>query len=412
MRINFRVRLLMALSLCISLSILPAVAYDFTLTIFGNANMDDIIDESDITFLKKIIAGTQNATAFSDANYDGMIDEKDIYQIESIIKGNETALAFADGVGRNLTVNVPAEKIVTLAGSYGPEMLLAFGIQPEAITEQSKSHAVQLQDIMENIPTVGTYQEPDIEAIMKLNPQLVHCYESRYIKAGSYEKLEANLKDVGINLVALDFHNPSTFNNAIRIMGYLLGNHQRADSLIDFEESNMNLIKERTKKLTNEQRTSAYLESSKDLATRGPGDATYESIILCGGRSIFEDISDPYPTVESESVIQRDPQVIIKVPDGLAATDSAEPLESLRDNIADRTGWENIDAVKNNRIYVINGGTKSVHNSIFCLFLAKALHPDLFKDIDPEAIYRQWYNKFLGLDNDLMVVYPPSESWQ
>jgi iron complex transport system substrate-binding protein len=400
------------LSLCILLSILPAVAYDFTLTIFGNANMDDTIDESDIEFVREIISGTQKATAFSDANYDGMIDERDISKVESIMKGNKTNLTIVDGVGRNLTVSVPVEKIVTLAGSYGPEMLLAFGIQPEAITEQSKSHAVQLQDIMENIPTVGTYQEPDIEAIMKLKPQLVHCYESRYNKAGSYEKLEMNLKDIGINLVALDFHNPRSFNNAIRIMGYLLGDQPRADSLIDFEESNMNLIKERTKELTYEQRTPVYLESSKDLATRGPGDATYESIILCGGRSIFDDIVDPYPTVESEAVIERNPQVIIKVPDGLAATDSAEPLESLLDSIANRTGWEGLDAVKNNRIYVVNGGTKSVHNSIFCLFSAKALHPDLFKDVDPESIYLQWYKEFLGLDNDLLVVYPPSESWK
>lgn len=411
MRTVTDMRLVMAMALCVLFSIQSGIAYDFTLGIFGNANMDDTIDESDIAFIREIIDGTQKATAFADADYNGIIDEKDISQIESIILGNETNLTIVDGVGRNLTVSVPVEKIVTLAGSYGPEMLLAFGIQPEAITEQSKSHAVQLQDIMENIPTVGTYQEPDIEAIIELNPQLVHCYESRYIKAGSYEKLENGLKDIGINLVALDFHNPSTFNNAIRIMGYLLGDQRRADLLIDFEESNMNLIKERTKKLTDEQRTSVYLESSKDLATRGPGDATYESIILCGGRSIFDDISAPYPTVESEAVIQRNPQAIIKVPDGLAATDSAEPLKSLRDSIADRAGWEDLDAVKNDRVYVINGGTKSVHNSIFCLFLAKALYPDLFKDVDPESIYRQWYNKFLGTDNDLAIVYPLSESW-
>lgn len=410
MRTTTNMRLMMTMALCVLFSIQSGIAYNFALGIFGNANMDDTIDESDIAFIREIIGGTQKATAFADANYDGRIDEKDITQIQSIIMGNETNLTIVDGVGRNVTVSVPIENIVTIAGSYGPEMLLALGIKPLAISE-SKSHAVQLQDMLKDVPTVGSSNEPDSEAILGLNPEIVHCYENFY-KQGSYEKMEKALNSRGIGLIAMDFHKPGNFDNAIRIMGYLLGRQERADSLIDFEESNMNLIQERTKNLTDEERTYLYFESSKDFATRGPGDNTYDAIVLCGGRSIFDDIAEPYPTVDPEAIIQRDPHVVIKTPDGFAATNNAEPLIEVLNSLKNRTGWQDLNAVKDGRLYFLNGGTRSVHNSIFCLFLAKALHPDRFNDVDPESIYRQWYNNFLGIDNNLVMVYPPSESWQ
>ena len=54
--------------LCVSLAMMPAVASDFTLEIFGNANMDDIIDDMDIEYVQGIIDGTDDETELSDAN--------------------------------------------------------------------------------------------------------------------------------------------------------------------------------------------------------------------------------------------------------------------------------------------------------------------------------------------------------
>jgi len=102
----------------------------------------------------------------------------------------------------------------------------------------------------------------------------------------------------------------------------------------------------------------------------------------------------------------------IKSPDGFPAASSSEPLEEMLNGLENRTGWQDLDAVKNGHLYIINGGTKSVHNSIFCLFLAKALHPDIFMDIDPESIYHRWYSQFMENDNQLLVVYPPSKNWK
>jgi iron complex transport system substrate-binding protein len=45
-------------------------------------------------------------------------------------------------------------------------------------------------------------------------------------------------------------------------------------------------------------------------------------------------------------------------------------------------------------------------------YLAKWLHPDLFKDLDPRAVHQRYLNEFQGLDYDLgkrgTLVYPVS----
>ncbi len=63
----------------------PSQAADNTLMAFGNANMDDVIDQADITYVQGIIKGTTESTKLADANYDGKVDEDDVTQIEQIV---------------------------------------------------------------------------------------------------------------------------------------------------------------------------------------------------------------------------------------------------------------------------------------------------------------------------------------
>jgi len=101
-------------ALCASLVFMPASASDFTVQVFGNANMDDTIDESDIEYVQGIIDGTNDETDLADANYDGEIDEEDIAQIEQIIAGVEKELMFNDIFGETVTVNKPINHLVSL----------------------------------------------------------------------------------------------------------------------------------------------------------------------------------------------------------------------------------------------------------------------------------------------------------
>lgn len=88
-------------------------AENFTLDIFGNANMDNTIDQKDITYVEGVISGSNAATNLSDANYDGRIDSQDIEQINDIMAGTEKNLTLIDTIGRIVTIAEPVEGIAS-----------------------------------------------------------------------------------------------------------------------------------------------------------------------------------------------------------------------------------------------------------------------------------------------------------
>lgn len=76
-----------------------------------------------------------------------------------------------------------------------------------------------------------------------------------------------------------------------------------------------------------------------------------------------------------------------------------------------RPGWDDINAVKNGDVYILSidvfAGAKYF---VGLNYLAKILHPDLFSDLDPEAVHQEYITRFQGLDYDLdkhgVFVYP------
>ena len=118
--------------LCVLLAFGSAGASDYSLEIFGNANMDETIDERDITYVEGIIKGTNAATNLSDANYDGKVDENDINRIELIIAGEEKEITLIDSAYRIITVEEPIKKIVVM-NNEAAEIIRAFGIEDKIV---------------------------------------------------------------------------------------------------------------------------------------------------------------------------------------------------------------------------------------------------------------------------------------
>ena len=386
---------------------------DFVLGVYGNANEDDTIDMRDLTYVKLIFFGKKPETELADAKYDGKINPLDFIQIKLIIVGKEKELTIVDDVERIVTIDMPLERIVSIGGTYGPEAFCAFGVQNRlvGVTTSAKMRK-ELETSLKDIPGVGGSKTPDVEKILELRPQIVHSYVCYY---HLHSKLEKTLDAAGIKLVPIDFYKPKTYSNAIRTMGYMLDKQERAEELINFEQQYLDLIEERVEDLTEEQKPRVFLEAYKEYGAYGPGHSSHDALIACGGINIFADI-DNYAVIDPEAVIERNPQVIIKsisgggVPSGYGVTDTG-PMEELRNNIMSRPGWDHIDAVKNGRVYLISTDTKSTHACVHRSYYAKCLHPELFEDIDPEAIHEEWFQKFLGIEYVGVYAYPPPESW-
>ena len=105
---------------------------------------------------------------------------------------------------------------------------------------------------------------------------------------------------------------------------------------------------ETARTLKPEQRVTVFYHVwSEPLTAAGAGSYIGELIQMCGGINIVSDAKERYPHISQEVLFARNPEVI------LAPTTEAEPVtvEWLRT----RPGWNNLRAVRNNRIYLIDG---------------------------------------------------------
>jgi iron complex transport system substrate-binding protein len=101
---------------------------------------------------------------------------------------------------------------------------------------------------------------------------------------------------------------------------------------------------------------------------------TGQLIELAGGVNIFADVSETYPQISDEEVIERNPAVIMG-PDTMGDKLTIE-------TVAQRPGWDQVDAVQDGRIYLFDGDMVARSGPRLAQVLevmAKALYPDLFE---------------------------------
>jgi|WetSurMetagenome_2_1015567.scaffolds.fasta_scaffold02141_9 iron complex transport system substrate-binding protein len=387
--------------LCILLSILSSAmlipsaqaAASFTLNIFGNANMDDTIDEKDIDYIEGVIKGTNEATNLSDANYDGTVDDRDIDQVKRIMKNDEESLTLIDSAGRTVTLKMPIKRIVAVTGDAAEAIRVLHATDKVAgVSVDTLDDATYLPDFSK-MPNVGKWSEPDIEKILTLQPDLAISY-----KSAAPKYLEPKLNGTGISIVALDLYRADDLPAEMKMLGYILGKTDYADRYLDFFYNITDAVQEKTSKLPADKKARVYLEGYADLKTYTKGKGGDLACTMAGGVNLASDLEGAYPEVESEWVMIQNPDVIVRLtsPSEIAcgyATDDSSGFASKRKEILARTGWSNITAVKDDRVYMLLyefGASPGVPVTI--AYMAKWFYPDLFPDLDPKALHQQYLN--------------------
>jgi len=384
------------------------------LGIFGNADMNDIIDERDVDYVKGVIDGKSEATKLADANYDGKIDSLDVDRINEIIKGEELELTLMDSADRVVTVKLPVQRAVTL-NDYPAEVMRILGVQDRIVGVgssilESKAYFPELA----GLPSVGTISVPDYEAIIGLNPDLVIQWTSK-----AQEKAE---KLPGISVIALDFYKPETLANEVRTFGYIFGRTERADEFIDWYEGWLDKIHNTTKEIPEDDKPNVFLEATYNPGemwrTGGSKSGWHQKIEIAGGKNIFGDISEGSGVdVDPEEVMKRNPDIIFKraiTDESGYALDNATEFSEIRDEIMGRPELAHVKAIENERVYIVHIDIFGGFNHLPGIaYLAKWFHPDLFDDLDPQAIHQEYLTRFQGLDFDLskhgVFVYPTQE---
>lgn len=357
---------------------------NFTLDIFGNANMDDNIDEKDITYLKGVLEGNNPATSLSDANYDGKINEKDVGQIEKIIRGEEKELTIIDGVNRTVTVKQPVNRTIPLiTGFTGFLYKLGAGDTIVGVPQTGTYPTQRYYPQVEKLPNVGSLADLDFELVTQLHPDVVFTLTTWIDSAKP-------IVEQGIPVIALPTSGLGlrSLSYNTKMIGYIVDKQKEADALAAEMESTLSMISERTKDIPKEDKPLVYATSfsgsdNKLGSAYGKDSWCTESIDLAGGINIYNDKIGASVTPDAEYLIEKNPDVILIL---ISAKDHADFIETAKNHINEiknLTGFSNVNAVRDNKFCVIdnhyaNFGPDHPENVIA---MAKMLHPDRFTDL-------------------------------
>ena len=226
-----------------------------------------------------------------------------------------------------------AERYISLSPST-TEILFALGLQDEIVAVTSFCN---YPEETKKIAKIGTFSEPNIETIISLKPTIV------FATGLEQTPVVSRLKKSGLRVVVSDPKNISELLESITQIGKKTGREEAAEKLKENMLRRLEAVKAKAAKIPPEKRVSVFIEIWHDpIMTAGPGSFVDELINLAGAKNIAYDAPRAYSRFSNEVIIERNPDVII-----LGYMDKVNESTQL---IKNRIGWQDIAAVKNNRI--------------------------------------------------------------
>ncbi len=309
------------------------------------------------------------------------------------------AVTIVDYTERHVEVPLPVERIVSLSSSAS-EIVCALGAG-DLIVGRGESSVFPPR--LEEVTVVGKSSRTfDLELILELCPDLVIA--DTMLSEDDRKMMES----VGIPVLEESFVDPSRVTAVVRDLGLVLEAQDRSDDLAGFIEGYQDIIWDATAVFGENGMPLVFLEREWTYHTASAGTSSHNLVAMAGGKNIAAEESIEYPTVSPEWVVERDPEVIVR----LAWTTTGEPfsedeLKGTWDEIVSRPELSNTRAVRDGRVHVLSSKTNSGLRSIVGeLYLAKWFHPQLFEDLDPEKVHEDLIREFYGLDLEEVYAYP------
>ncbi len=221
-----------------------------------------------------------------------------------------------------------------------------------------------------NMTSIGGFENPNMEVITALDPDLILA--SGGVQVESVNTLRAR----GYKVLVLDPTSVTGILNNIELLGNATGNRDEAAALINNINSRIDAVAET---VADADKPKVYYEVYYETTsswTIGAEAWQSELIEKAGGTNIFEDQALDYYQYQSESLINRNPDVIV-----LPASGMGTGTQATLDAVKARPGWDTTNAVQNDRIYQIDSNTIERSGPRFVEAieqLAEFFHPELF----------------------------------
>ncbi|MEB0140038.1 MULTISPECIES: cobalamin-binding protein [unclassified Undibacterium] len=248
------------------------------------------------------------------------------------------ALCVIDDAGRNVCLERPAQRIVSLA-PHATELLFAAGAATRVIAVSDYS---DYPLAARNLPSIGNVFAIDTERLLAIQPDLVVIWGT-----GNARQLAQQLRNKHIHVFESEPRDFETVASSIERLALLAGTEALGrPAAAQFRQRLAGLRERYRQPASTPPLTVLYQVWKQPLMTLNDEHLISAAIRLCGGKNPFGLLKETSPTITTEAVLAADPAMIVT---GADNTDSLMQwrtlpvLQAVRKNhlVAIKADWLN-----------------------------------------------------------------------
>ena len=208
------------------------------------------------------------------------------------------AISVTDGAGQSVTVPHEIYKVVALT-PHAAELLYSAGAGSKLVGVSQES---DYPEPVKALPKVGTYVQINVEAIIKLKPDLVVAWQD----GGQPNAIQA-LRQAGIPVFMSHPLTPQDIATEIHALGVLNGTPNIAKQNTAPFRAYLQTLAQKPNTITV---NSAFLVGYNPIYAVSNNSFLGKMLQLCGANNVFGNIKQPAFTLNPEALLQQPLQVV------------------------------------------------------------------------------------------------------
>ncbi|MET3321236.1 UNVERIFIED_ORG: iron complex transport system substrate-binding protein [Peribacillus simplex] len=285
-------------------------------------------------------------------------EKKDTNKTEEV-----KAYTVTDDTGKKIKFDKVPETVVSLQPS-NTEILFKLGLGDKVVgVTDFDNYPEEAKDIEHVSDSVNI----NAEKIISLKPDAVIAYT-----IGDETTLKP-LEDAGIPVFIIK--SATNFDDVYGDIGQIaevMGVAEKGEDLVKDIQNQITSVEEKIETLDEKEQTYFEISPAPEIYTTGSETFQQEILKTAGIENIFAD-QKGWVKVSDEEIVKRNPNAIIT---------TATYADDAVDEIKSRKGWEDINAVKNDQVYLLDENIMSrpgprIGEAVE--LAAKTVYPDLFK---------------------------------
>ncbi|MEO0367602.1 MAG: cobalamin-binding protein [Pseudomonadota bacterium] len=243
-------------------------------------------------------------------------------------------VSVTDFTGQLVSLAKPAERVIALAPS-AVENLYTAGAGDKLVGVMSFS---DYPPEVKTLPIIGSFDKLNVERIIALNPDLIIAWQT-----GNSQAAVDQLLELGFPVYMDQPKSLEDVAKSIRDFGMLTGQEKFAD---ESATKYLDSLKDISSANADKEKVSVFYQVwHSPLQTISGDHVINHAIEICGGNNIYADEFAIAPIVGIESILDRNPRVI------LGSNSRDLDLDSWQ---LEWRQWQSIDAVQHNHLFTIN----------------------------------------------------------